>query len=91
MQIKFKFFFFFHLQMFFFLLAVTHIAVNVHCLIVKLSLGAVQSHGLQKPVLSSRNFHGCLENLIYNDLNLIDLAKKNNHQVSVMVSGCSSS
>ncbi|XP_029683615.1 contactin-associated protein-like 5 isoform X2 [Takifugu rubripes] len=50
----------------------------------QLSLGAVQSHGLQKPVLSSRNFHGCLENLIYNDLNLIDLAKKNNHQVSVM-------
>lgn len=58
----------------------------MHCLIVKLSLGAVQTHGLQKPVLSSRNFHGCLENLIYNGLNLIDLAKKNNHQVSVMVS-----
>lgn len=55
-------------------------------LIVKLSLGAVQTHGLQKPVLSSKNFHGCLENLIYNDLNLIELAKKNNHQVSVMVS-----
>lgn len=59
--------------------------VNVHWLIVKLSVGAVQTHGLQKPVLSSRNFYGCLENLIYNDLNLIDLAKKNNHQVSVMV------
>lgn len=55
-------------------------------LFVKLSLGAVQAHGLQEPILSSRNFHGCLENLIYNDLNLIDLAKNNNHQVSVLVS-----
>lgn len=54
--------------------------------IVKLSLGAVQTQGLQKPVLPSRNFHGCLENLIYNDLNLIDLVQKKNHQVSVMVS-----
>lgn len=61
--------------------------VIVLCLIVKLSLGAVQSHRLQEPVLSSRNFYGCLENLIYNDLNLIELAKKNNHQVSIMVSG----
>uniref|UniRef100_A0A8C4F1E1 Contactin associated protein like 3 n=1 Tax=Dicentrarchus labrax TaxID=13489 RepID=A0A8C4F1E1_DICLA len=51
---------------------------------VHLSLGAVQSHGLQKPILSNRNFHGCLENLLYNDLNLIDLAKRNNHQVSVV-------
>lgn len=55
---------------------------------VQLSLGAVQSHGLQKPILSNKNFHGCLENLLYNDLNLIDLAKKNNHQVSVVVSYC---
>ncbi|CAJ1061130.1 contactin-associated protein-like 4 [Xyrichtys novacula] len=50
----------------------------------QLSLGAVQGHGLQKPVLSNRNFHGCLENLLYNDLNLIELAKKSNHQVSMM-------
>ncbi|CAF95007.1 unnamed protein product, partial [Tetraodon nigroviridis] len=56
----------------------------IHWDIHQLSLGAVQTHGLQKPILSSRNFLGCLENLIYNDLNLIDLAKKNNHQVSVM-------
>lgn len=65
------------------------ILIFIYCnfgFIVKLSLGAVQNHGLQKPVLSSRNFYGCLENLIYNDLNLMDLAKKNNHQVSVMVS-----
>ncbi|XP_029286155.1 contactin-associated protein-like 4 [Cottoperca gobio] len=55
-----------------------------HWDIHQLSLGAVQSHGLQKPVLSNRNFHGCLENLLYNDLNLIHLAKKKNHQVSVV-------
>uniref|UniRef100_A0A671YUM3 Contactin-associated protein-like 4 n=1 Tax=Sparus aurata TaxID=8175 RepID=A0A671YUM3_SPAAU len=53
-----------------------------HWDIHQLSLGAVQSHGLQKPILSNRNFHGCLENLLYNDLNLLYLAKKNNHQVS---------
>lgn len=64
---------------------------HVCCFLVQLSLGAVQSHGLQKPILSNRNFHGCLENLLYNDLNLIDLAKKNNHQVSVVVSCASAS
>ncbi|XP_071773431.2 contactin-associated protein-like 4 [Centroberyx gerrardi] len=55
-----------------------------HWDIHQLSLGAVQSHGFQKPVLSKRNFHGCLENLIYNGLNLIDLAKQNDHQVTVV-------
>ncbi|KAM7013137.1 contactin-associated protein-like 4 [Tautogolabrus adspersus] len=50
----------------------------------QLSLGAVQGHGLQKPILSNRNFYGCLENLLYNDLSLIELAKKKNHQVSMM-------
>uniref|UniRef100_A0A3Q1IPJ8 Contactin associated protein like 3 n=1 Tax=Anabas testudineus TaxID=64144 RepID=A0A3Q1IPJ8_ANATE len=48
----------------------------------QLSLGAVQGHGLQKPILSNRNFHGCLENLLFNDLNLIDLAKQNSPQVT---------
>ncbi|XP_022622371.1 contactin-associated protein-like 4 [Seriola dumerili] len=52
-----------------------------HWDIHQLSVGAVQSHGLQKPILSNRNFHGCLENLLYNDLKLINLAKQNNHQV----------
>ncbi|XP_036971862.1 contactin-associated protein-like 4 [Acanthopagrus latus] len=55
-----------------------------HWDIHQLSLGAVQSHGLQKPILSNRNFHGCLENLLYNDLNLLYLAKRNNHQVSAV-------
>ncbi|KAM7400115.1 hypothetical protein PAMA_004694 [Pampus argenteus] len=34
-------------------------------------------------VLSKRNFHGCLENLLYNGLNLIELAKHKDHQVTV--------
>ncbi|XP_068563834.1 contactin-associated protein-like 4 isoform X1 [Cebidichthys violaceus] len=55
-----------------------------HWDIHQLSLGAVHSHGLQKPILSNRNFHGCMENLLYNDLNLIHLAKRNNHQASVV-------
>lgn len=55
---------------------------------LQLSLGAVQGHGLQKPILSNRNFHGCLENLLFNGVNVIDLAKQNNPQVSVMVSCC---
>uniref|UniRef100_A0A3B4Y954 Contactin-associated protein-like 4 n=1 Tax=Seriola lalandi dorsalis TaxID=1841481 RepID=A0A3B4Y954_SERLL len=54
-----------------------------HWDIHQLSVGAVQSHGLQKPILSNRHFHGCLENLLYNDLKLINLAKQNNHQVTV--------
>ncbi|XP_023284645.1 contactin-associated protein-like 4 [Seriola lalandi dorsalis] len=55
-----------------------------HWDIHQLSVGAVQSHGLQKPILSNRHFHGCLENLLYNDLKLINLAKQNNHQVTVV-------
>uniref|UniRef100_A0A4W6DPD4 Contactin associated protein like 3 n=1 Tax=Lates calcarifer TaxID=8187 RepID=A0A4W6DPD4_LATCA len=55
-----------------------------HWDIHQLSVGAVQGHGLQKPILSNRNFHGCLENLLYNDLSLINLAKQSNHQVAVV-------
>ncbi|XP_072295490.1 contactin-associated protein-like 4 [Eucyclogobius newberryi] len=50
----------------------------------QLSVGSAQAHGLQRPILSNRNLSGCLENLIYNSLNLIDLAKKSNHQVSML-------
>ncbi|KAM7400104.1 hypothetical protein PAMA_004687 [Pampus argenteus] len=35
-------------------------------------------------VLSKRNFHGCLENLLYNGLNLIERAKHKDHQVTVV-------
>ncbi|KAM4605720.1 contactin-associated protein-like 4 [Polymixia lowei] len=50
----------------------------------QLSVGTVQVHDSQRPVFSKRNFYGCLENLLYNNLNLIDLVKHNNHQVTVM-------
>lgn len=53
---------------------------------IQLSVGAVQSLGSQKPVDSTRNFYGCLENLLYNGRNLIELVKHKDHQVSVMVS-----
>ncbi|MEQ2310239.1 hypothetical protein AMECASPLE_006889 [Ameca splendens] len=33
----------------------------------------------------NRNFHGCLENLVYNGLNLIELAKQKDQRVTVMV------
>uniref|UniRef100_A0A672IVA5 Contactin associated protein like 3 n=1 Tax=Salarias fasciatus TaxID=181472 RepID=A0A672IVA5_SALFA len=52
--------------------------------LVQLSVAAVRSHGLQKPILPNRNFHGCLENLLYGDLKLISLAKQNNPQVTVL-------
>ncbi|KAM9762601.1 contactin-associated protein-like 4 [Menidia menidia] len=55
-----------------------------HWHIHTLSLAAVQTHGLQKPILPNRNFHGCLENLLYSDLNLIELAKKNSPQANVV-------
>lgn len=53
---------------------------------IQLSLGAVHSLSSQKPATSKRNFHGCVENLLYNGLNLIDLAKHNDHQVTAIVS-----
>ncbi|KAM4551627.1 contactin-associated protein-like 4 isoform 1-T1 [Odontesthes bonariensis] len=44
----------------------------------QLSVGSVQ--GLS----SKRKFHGCLENLLYNGLNLIELAKHNDNTVTVL-------
>ncbi|XP_027147664.1 contactin-associated protein-like 4 isoform X1 [Larimichthys crocea] len=48
-----------------------------HWDIEQLSVGAVQRS-------QKLNFHGCLENLLYNDLNLIELAKNNDQQVTVV-------
>ncbi|KAK2822754.1 hypothetical protein Q5P01_022819 [Channa striata] len=48
----------------------------------QLTLGSIQ--GSQKPAVAKRNFHGCLENLLYNELNLIGLAKINDHQVTAV-------
>uniref|UniRef100_A0A3Q1GKR9 Contactin-associated protein-like 4 n=1 Tax=Acanthochromis polyacanthus TaxID=80966 RepID=A0A3Q1GKR9_9TELE len=38
----------------------------------------------QKSLVSKRNFQGCLENLLYNGHNLIELAKNNDHQITVV-------
>uniref|UniRef100_A0A3Q3IM13 Contactin associated protein like 3 n=1 Tax=Monopterus albus TaxID=43700 RepID=A0A3Q3IM13_MONAL len=45
-----------------------------------------QSLDSENPVISTRDFHGCLENLLYNDLNLIEQAKRNDHQGNVTFS-----
>ncbi|XP_060901413.1 contactin-associated protein-like 4 [Labrus mixtus] len=55
-----------------------------HWDIKQLSVGAVHDVGSQKPVVSKRNFQGCLENLQYNGRNLIELAKHKDHQVTVV-------
>lgn len=47
----------------------------------QLNVGAVQES--EQP---NRSFRGCLENLLYNKLNLIQLAKRGAQQVSVVVS-----
>ncbi|XP_061739883.1 contactin-associated protein-like 4 isoform X3 [Nerophis ophidion] len=48
-----------------------------------LSVGAMHSLA-QKSQLYNKHFHGCMENLSYNDLNLIDIAKHHNPQVTVV-------
>uniref|UniRef100_A0A667X1L7 Contactin associated protein like 3 n=1 Tax=Myripristis murdjan TaxID=586833 RepID=A0A667X1L7_9TELE len=53
----------------------------------QLSVGAGRGHSSQRPVVSNRNFHGCLENLLYNGLTLIDLAKQKDQRVTVAVRG----
>ncbi|TNN55297.1 Contactin-associated protein-like 4 [Liparis tanakae] len=61
---------------------------NTHQVHIPVELSHWEVH--QKAVLSHRNFHGCMENLLYNNLNLIHLAKNNNdhhhhhHQASVV-------
>ncbi|XP_076600669.1 contactin-associated protein-like 4 [Chaetodon auriga] len=49
--------------------------------IEKLSVGGVQDLGSPQ---TKRGFHGCLENLLYNGLNRMELAKHNDHQVTVV-------
>lgn len=47
----------------------------------QMSVGAIHSFGSQRSEGSQEGFHGCLENLNYNGLNLIDLAKRKVQQV----------
>uniref|UniRef100_A0A3P9J945 Contactin associated protein like 3 n=1 Tax=Oryzias latipes TaxID=8090 RepID=A0A3P9J945_ORYLA len=49
----------------------------------RLRVGSVDDPTSQRPAISTKNFHGCLENLLYNNLNLIELAKKKDHRVTV--------
>ncbi len=49
----------------------------------KISFGGTSASGLQKSH-SRRNFHGCLENVLFNDIKVIDRAKE--QQVSITVS-----
>lgn len=49
----------------------------------KISFGGTSLAGLQK-AHSRRNFHGCLENVLYNDISVIDRAKEK--QVVIAVS-----
>ncbi|XP_036382105.1 contactin-associated protein-like 5 [Megalops cyprinoides] len=52
-------------------------------MINELSFGGVLDHRKLR-ALSRRNFHGCLENLFYNNVNVIDFAK---HNIQVSVKG----
>lgn len=71
-----------------------HTHTGVECILcalcvssAQLSVGRVQSLDSQKPkAVAKGDFHGCLENLVYNGLNLIELVKNKDRQVTVMVS-----
>lgn len=53
---------------------------------VQMSVGAAdQGLGSRRSAGSNRNFHGCLENLVYNGVNLVDLAKQRDQRVTVKV------
>ncbi|KAM7408345.1 hypothetical protein PAMA_002178 [Pampus argenteus] len=49
----------------------------------QLSVGAEQGSWSWRSDGSNRNFHGCMENLVYNSLNLVELAKQRDQRVTV--------
>lgn len=51
----------------------------------QMSVGANHVFGSQWSAASNGGFYGCLENLSYNGINLIDLAKRKVPQVTVKV------
>ncbi|KAK2896084.1 contactin-associated protein-like 4 isoform X2 [Channa argus] len=55
-----------------------------HWDVEQIAVGAVLSLDSEKPAISRWNFHGCLENLLCNDLNVIQLAKHHHHQVTAV-------
>uniref|UniRef100_A0A3B4GCE2 Contactin-associated protein-like 4 n=1 Tax=Pundamilia nyererei TaxID=303518 RepID=A0A3B4GCE2_9CICH len=64
----------------------THLNLTVDKNTLQVQIPADLSHWHihTKPILSNRNFHGCLENLLYSDINLIDLAKHGSSQVAIV-------
>lgn len=50
----------------------------------KISFGGV-SGPLALRTLSKKNFQGCMENVLYNDVNIVNLAQEGHH-VSITVS-----
>uniref|UniRef100_A0A8I5NNJ3 Contactin associated protein family member 5 n=1 Tax=Papio anubis TaxID=9555 RepID=A0A8I5NNJ3_PAPAN len=51
----------------------------------ELSFGGIPVPGKPGTFLK-KNFHGCIENLYYNGVNIIDLAKRRKHQIYTVVS-----
>uniref|UniRef100_A0A8D0WFJ9 Contactin-associated protein-like 5 n=1 Tax=Sus scrofa TaxID=9823 RepID=A0A8D0WFJ9_PIG len=51
----------------------------------ELSFGGIPVPGKPGTFLK-KNFHGCMENLYYNGVNIIDLAKRRKHQIYTVVS-----
>eukprot|EP00064_Thunnus_orientalis_P004184 superscaffoldBa00000373_g4195 len=49
----------------------------------QMSVGADQGPGSRRSGDSNRDFHGCMENLVYNNLNLVDLAKQKDQRVTM--------
>lgn len=54
--------------------------------LLKLSFGGIPLPGKPGTFLRE-NFHGCLENLYYNGVNIIDMAKRRKPQIYTVV-GC---
>lgn len=52
---------------------------------LKLSFGGIPLPGKPGTFLR-KNFHGCMENLYYNGINIIDLAKRRKPQIHSVVS-----
>ncbi|RMC19034.1 hypothetical protein DUI87_03638 [Hirundo rustica rustica] len=49
----------------------------------ELSFGGIPVSG-KSGILSQRNFHGCFENIYYNGVNIIDLARKHKSQIYIV-------
>lgn len=54
---------------------------------IKLSFGGIPVPSKPGTFLK-KNFQGCIENLYYNGVNIIDLAKRRKHQIYSVVSHC---